>query len=122
MNGENEKQPTHSGTWAASSSILGGIGAFIGASCCVLPILLFNMGVGSAFIAQLGIFARYKDEFLYGSLALIIAGLLFTFRNDNRPSRRVLILFGVGLMFIFIAYILPSYEPELLRMIRAART
>lgn len=107
--------------WLTGGGMLGGIGAFIGASCCVLPILLFNMGVGSAFIAQLGVFARYKDELLYGSLMLIIAGIAVTFSGGGRPTRRVLVLFAVGLLFIGIAYILPSYERELLGMIRASR-
>ncbi len=112
--------------WVTGGGILGGgmlgsVGAFIGASCCVLPILLFNMGVGSAFIAQLGFFARYRDEFLYGSLALIIIGMIVTFAGGGRPTRRVLLLFAVGLLFIGIAYALPSFERELLGMIRAAR-
>jgi len=107
--------------WVTGGGMLGSIGAFIGASCCVLPILLFNMGVGSALIAQLGFFARYKDELLYGSLALIIVGISVTFSGGGRPTRRVLVLFAVGLLFIGIAYSLPFYERELLSLIRASR-
>ena len=34
--------------WLAGGGVLGGFFAFLGASCCVLPILLVNLGVSSA--------------------------------------------------------------------------
>ncbi|MCK0070729.1 hypothetical protein [Kordiimonas laminariae] len=98
----------------AGGGILGAISAFIGASCCVLPLLLFQAGVSSAAIAQLGFFARYREEFLFGSLALVIAGIVASFWGGRRPSVRTLVIFAIALIFIGLAYIIPYHERELL--------
>lgn len=79
--------------WLASGSLLGGISAFIGASCCVLPLILFNIGISSALIARLAFFARYKDQFLLGASALIGLGAFFAFRaGENHQGAYFLCL------------------------------
>ncbi len=98
----------------ASGGILGAISAFIGASCCVLPLLLFQAGVSSAAIAQLGFFARNRDEFLIGSLILVIAGMVAAFWGGRRPRPRTLVIFAFALLFIVLTYNIPYHERELL--------
>jgi len=100
--------------WIAGGGLLGGVGAFIGASCCVLPLVLFNIGVSSALIAKLEIFAVYKDYFFAGALLLIGAGLIISVRRGKRPNRRLIIISLVGLLLVLAAYVLPFYERELL--------
>lgn len=58
---------------------------------------------------------------MYGVSAFTVVGLFVTFRNRNRPTRCVLTVFGIGLVLVGVAYILPAYGCELLRVIRAAR-
>lgn len=97
------------------SGLLGGIGAFVGASCCVLPIILFNLGVSSAAIAQLGVFARYTDAFLIASLVFIAFGTFWAFRDGRRPSRGAATMLLVSLFLVGTAFILPNYELDLIR-------
>lgn len=114
---DNSKDQIESGSrLALSGSLLGGLGAFIGASCCVLPLILFNLGVSSAVIAQLGFFARHKDIFFSCALGLLAVGIIITFLNGQRPTRRVLVTFLGAVVFICAAYVLPLYEPELIRL------
>jgi len=114
MTSSPEKPARSSNNWLAGGGLLGSTGAFIGASCCVLPLVLFNLGVSSALIAKLEFFAVYRDHFLFGALALIGASLLISLRRSKRPSRPVVIISIVGLTLVSAAYILPYYEQELL--------
>jgi mercuric ion transport protein len=100
---------------ATAGSLLGGFGAVVGASCCVLPLLLFNVGVGSAVIAQLGFFARHRDMLFGCALALLAIGILAAFWRGRKPSRRMVLSFIVAAVLIGGSYVLPFYEPELLR-------
>lgn len=104
-----------SGGLLAGGGLVGGIAAFVGASCCVLPIILFNLGVSSAVIARLGFFARYTDEFLMVSLLFIAAGAFWAFKGGKRPSRGATAMLVMSLLLVGTAYILPFYELDLLR-------
>jgi len=107
-----------SGGLLAGGGLLGGIGAFVGASCCVLPIILFNMGVSSAVIARLVFFARHTDAFLIASLVFIGAGTFWAFRGGNRPGRGAVLMLVLSLTLVATAYVLPFYELDLLRYFR----
>lgn len=89
----------------------------LGASCCVLPLLLLQLGVGSAIVANLAYFAEMRDYFLVGTVALVVVGMVIVLRR-GRPSRRILILFGLSLALVTLALVLPSYEGDLIRWIR----
>lgn len=102
------------GQWATCGGLVGSIAAFIGASCCVLPLILFNLGVSSAVIAQLGLFARLRDELLYVALALIAVGGYFTFRRRQKPPVRTLIMLCFAIALVSAAYLIPLYERDLL--------
>ena len=99
--------------WFARGGFLTSLFAFIGASCCVLPIVLVNLGVSATLVAHLGFFARHQAVFQWGALALLIAATFFAFRN-GRPRRRVIVLLVIGFVLAGIAYVLPSYEREVL--------
>jgi mercuric ion transport protein len=54
--------------WIAAGSILGALAA---SSCCLLPLLLFGLGISGAWIANLTAVAPYKPYFATGTLALL---------------------------------------------------
>ena len=116
MNDDSKDHIDSGSRLALGGSLLGGFGAFIGASCCVLPLILFNLGVSSAVIAQLGFFARYKDVFFLCALALLVVGVAVAFYKGRRPTRLVAIIFIGAAVLICASYFLPMYEPELLRL------
>lgn len=50
----------------------GGIlGALAASSCCILPLVLFSLGISGAWIANLTALAPYKPYFAAGTLALL---------------------------------------------------
>jgi mercuric ion transport protein len=54
--------------WIAAGSILGALAA---SSCCILPLVLFSLGISGAWIANLTALAPYKPYFAAGTLALL---------------------------------------------------
>ncbi len=47
------------------------IGALAASSCCIVPLLLFSLGISGAWIANLTALAPYKPYFAAGTLALV---------------------------------------------------
>jgi len=115
MDKKSKDQIQMNSRFALGGSLIGGLGALIGTSCCVLPLVLFNFGVGSAVVAQLGFFARYRDLFFVGACLLLAIGIAAAFWDGRKPTRRVVASFFLSALMICAAYILPFYEPELLR-------
>lgn len=102
------------GGWLASGSVITGFFAFLGASCCVLPIILVNLGASTALVSKLSFFARYQVWFQWITLALLVAATYFAFRN-GRPKVYIIILLELGFLLAIVAYVLPSYEREILK-------
>ena len=107
-NGEQKR-----GGWFASGGVVASLFAFIGASCCVLPIILVNLGVSTTLVAKLGFFARNQALFQWVTIALLLAATFFAFRN-GRPRLRIILLLAFGFTLSAVAYVLPSYEREIL--------
>lgn len=101
----------------AGGSILSGLAALVGASCCVLPLILVNLGVSTALVGKLAFFARAQHYFMGGAVVLLIGAVAASFWKGRRPSRRVAIMFGIAVAFILAAYIAPSFEPQILRWV-----
>lgn len=110
---ETENGDQKRGGWFASGGVLASLFAFIGASCCVLPIILVNLGVSTTLVVKLGFLARNQALFQWATLALLVAATFFAFRN-GRPRMRVMVLLIIGFAFAGVAYVLPSYEREIL--------
>lgn len=108
---ENETEKRHG--WFAGGGIVAGFFAFIGASCCVLPIILVNLGVSTALVSKLGFFARNQALFQWVTLALLLAATFIAIRN-GRFGPRIVILLLIGFALAIVAYVLPSYEREIL--------
>lgn len=104
--------------WPAVTGLVTGFFALIGASCCVLPLLLLNLGVSTAMISNLEFFAVAKPYFLGVTSLLIVASLIMAFRNGGRPSGRALALMSVSALVLLAALVAPIFEPQLIALIR----
>lgn len=114
---DTETKP-RSGALFASGGIITGLASLIGASCCVLPVLLVQAGVSTALVAHLGVFARAKPYLLAVTAVLVLAGFVAAFWGGRRPRPRVLILLVVAALLVLGAYAMPFYERELLDWVR----
>ncbi|MGH6894951.1 MAG: mercuric transporter MerT family protein [Geminicoccaceae bacterium] len=73
------KQPPHGRTvrtekrraWLAAGGMLG---AFASMSCCILPLVLFSLGLGGAWIGTLTALSPYQPIFVAITLAFLGAG------------------------------------------------
>jgi mercuric ion transport protein len=108
-----------SGGLFAGGGVVTGLAGLIGASCCVLPILLVQAGVSTALVAHLGIFARAKPYLLALTAILVMAGFVTAFWSGRRPRPRVLVLLIAAALLVAGAYSLPFYEQELLDLVRS---
>lgn len=117
MTSEPEKQNGASG-WFAYGGLASGLGALIGASCCVLPLLLAQIGIGTALIAHLGAFAPARPFLIVITSLLVAAGLTAAFWGGRRPRPLVLVMLGVATLLIAVSILLPNFEPQLLKLLR----
>jgi mercuric ion transport protein len=67
--------------WIAAGSILGALAA---SSCCILPLVLFSLGISGAWIANLTALAPYKPYFAAGTLALLGYGLYLVYAKPRQ--------------------------------------
>ncbi|KCZ92175.1 hypothetical protein [Hyphomonas johnsonii] len=100
--------------WLARGGVFASLLSLIGASCCVLPIVLVNIGVSTALVSRLAVLARYQSWFQWGAVALLVAATIITFRR-GRPQPRTLVWLGIGIVLVTAAHMLPLYEGEMLR-------
>lgn len=118
MSSEEDKlEPPKNGGFIAGSSLLSGLAAFIGASCCVLPLILVNIGVSTAIVGKLAFFARTQQYFLGAAVILLSTALMAAFWDKRKPSKGLVVTLVVAAVFIAAAYIMPFYEGHLLRLI-----
>lgn len=98
----------------AGSSILSAFFALIGASCCVLPIVLVNLGLSSALASHLGFFARAKPLFMGLTVILIGMAVYLSFKGGRSPNRKTMIILSIAVILVAGSYILPTYESQIL--------
>jgi len=101
--------------WFAGAGVLTGFFALLGASCCILPLVLVNIGMGSAFAANLGPLARWREPLIGVTALLLLAALIFAFRGGRRPRARFWISIGVASLLLATAWQRPQHELEILR-------
>jgi len=87
----------------------------IGASCCILPIILVNLGMSSALVSHLGVVARLRPWFMVLTVCLVIGSFIFAYRGGRRPSRRTLSLLILAGALAVGATLLPYYEGDIQR-------
>src|SRR3546814_7518842 len=67
--------------WAAAGSILGAIAA---SSCCILPLVLFSLGAGGAWLAHRTPLAPYQPIFIAATLGSRGYGFYAVYRQPRR--------------------------------------
>lgn len=112
MGKSSEKQKSG---WFAKGGILASLFAVVGASCCILPIILINLGLSSALVSHLGFFARFRHWFMALSIMLIIGGIVYAYSGGRQPKRGTIVIFVLAAILTLGAYILPYYEGDLQR-------
>lgn len=76
---QDDVSPKEAPLWAA-----GGILAALGASsCCILPFVLFSLGVSGAWIGNLRTLARYQPLFIAAALAFLGIGFWRVYRRPK---------------------------------------
>ncbi|MCH2547304.1 MAG: mercuric transporter MerT family protein [Alphaproteobacteria bacterium] len=109
-------------------SIIASVTAVIGASCCVIPLVLFNLGIGGAWVSNITVLQPFRPYLIAVSiLALAIGGYVY-WRNcksacepcEDTPKQKtgMVILTIVAVLLTGIAIIWPQIEPDLIRAIR----
>ena len=68
----------------AMLAIGGLVGALAAASCCIMPLLLFGLGVSGAWIGNLTQLAPYQPIFIAASLACLGAGAWLIRRESKQ--------------------------------------
>jgi mercuric ion transport protein len=81
-----EARPTRTGDAAKALLSIGGVLAALGASsCCVIPFVLFTLGVSGAWIGNLTALAPYQPIFVAMALGCL-AGSFVLVRRTSRPG------------------------------------
>lgn len=117
------ERPDRSG-WLALGGVLAALGA---SSCCVLPFVLFTVGVGGAWLGNLTALSPYQPLFLALGLALVCAGFWAVYRRPAaqpcatedlcaRPASRRLskIALWAAAALILAAFAFPYVAPVFL--------
>lgn len=68
-------------SWIAAGGILGALAA---SSCCILPLVLFSLGISGAWIANLTALAPYKPYFAAGTIALLGYGYYLVYVRSKQ--------------------------------------
>jgi mercuric ion transport protein len=65
------------------AAVGGVIGALAASSCCVLPVVLFSLGIGGAWVGNFTQLAPYQPYFIAATLAFIGTGYWLVFRSSK---------------------------------------
>ena len=106
---------------------VGGIlGALAASSCCVVPLILFSIGIGGAWIANLTALAPYKPLFVAGTAGVLGYGFYLIYWKPRRacaddaacarpiPNRFVKIALWSATVLVVAAFAFDYVAPVLL--------
>ncbi len=71
------------GTGQKLAAAGGIIGALAASSCCILPLALFSLGIGGAWIGNFTQLAPYQPYFIAATLAFIGTGYWLVYRSSK---------------------------------------
>src|SRR6266849_3544776 len=107
---------------------VGGIlGALAASSCCIVPLILFSIGIGGAWIGNLTALAPYKPLFVAGTAGLLGYGFYLVYWKPRRacadgaacsrpiPSRLVQLVLWMATALVIAAFAFDYVAPLLLR-------
>ncbi|MHC2790996.1 mercuric ion transport protein [Mesorhizobium jarvisii] len=106
---------------------VGGIlGALAASSCCIVPLLLFSLGIGGAWIGNLTVLAPYKPLFVTGTTGVLGYGFYLVYWKPQRvcvdgaactrpvPSRLVQSALWIATLLVIAAFAFDYVAPLLL--------
>jgi len=106
---------------------VGGIlGALAASSCCIVPLLLFSIGIGGAWIGNLTALAPYKPLFVAGTAVLLGYGFYLVYWKPRRacadgaacarpiPNRVVQLALWIATVLVMAAFAFDIIAPLLL--------
>jgi mercuric ion transport protein len=106
---------------------LGGlVGALAASSCCILPVLLFSLGISGAWIANFTRLAPYQPIFVVTTVAFLGSGYWLVYRSTRRacvddqacahplPNRIVMVALLAATIIVIVAFALDFVAPYLL--------
>lgn len=67
-------------SWAAAGGILGAIAA---SSCCIVPLVLFSLGISGSWISNLTALEPYKPVFIAVALGFLTYGFWLVYRSPR---------------------------------------
>lgn len=112
-----KSQPSQQTGRGAQILALGGLfGALAASSCCILPVALFSLGIGGAWIANFTQLAPYQPIFIAGAVIFVGSGYWLVYRTSRRtcaddqacarplPNRLVMIMLVAATIIVFAAF------------------
>ena len=107
---------------------VGGIlGALAASSCCIVPLILFTLGIGGAWIGNLTALAPYQPLFVAGTAGLLGYGFYLVYWKPRRacaedtacvrpiPNRLVRLALWIATVLVIAAFAFNYVAPLLLR-------
>ncbi len=122
---EGETSPEGAQGLLAVSGVVAALGA---SSCCVLPFLLFTLGISGAWISNLTALAPYQPLFVIAAVGLLAVGFVRVYRRPKAPcaegsycarpssSRIAKIGLWTAAVLVTIAAVFPYLAPVLLEI------
>ncbi|NQV82245.1 MAG: mercury transporter MerT [Rhodospirillales bacterium] len=62
------------------------LGALAASSCCILPLVLFSLGAGGAWIGNLTALAPYQPIFIAVTVCFLAGGFYMVYRKSNTDA------------------------------------
>jgi mercuric ion transport protein len=124
LSGEAKSSSLNRGQKLAAAG--GIIGALAAASCCILPVVLFSLGIGGAWIGSFTQLAPYQPYFIAATLAFIGTGYWLVYRTAKvacvegeacarpLPNRLVKIALIAATIIVIVAWAFDYVAPYLL--------
>ncbi|MBX9864205.1 MAG: mercury transporter MerT [Hyphomicrobium sp.] len=109
---------------AAAGGVLGALAA---SSCCIVPLILFSLGIGGAWIGNLMALAPYKPLFVAGTAGVLGYGFCLVYWKPRQscadgaacarpiPSRFVQLALWLATVLVVAAFAFDYIAPLLLR-------
>ncbi|KUM25590.1 mercury transporter MerT [Mesorhizobium loti] len=104
----------------------GVLGALAASACCIVPLILFSLGIGGAWIGNLTALAPYKPLFVAGTTGLLGYGYYLVYWKPRRacaedaacarpiPSRLVQVALWFATVLVAAAFAFDYVAPVLL--------
>ena len=102
------------------------LGALTASSCCILPVVLFSLGVSGAWIANFTQLAPYQPIFVAATVGLLGGGYWLVYRSSRRacegdqacarplPNRVVMGVLVAATIIVIVAFGFDFVAPYLL--------